>query len=129
MEVYNTFQFVTSPSPENLKTLFEFIFKGFDALDYKEHMVKKNSSSFVSCSADTCLCFQDYGLVESTDPDLKGVIVRVNIWRDHRQTIQYIIPTDAAKLGQAELLVVDEAAAIPLPYVKVRLPSSSLHIY
>ena len=23
---------VTSPSPENLKTLFEFIFKGFDAL-------------------------------------------------------------------------------------------------
>ena len=27
--------FVTSPSPENLKTLFEFIFKGFDALDYQ----------------------------------------------------------------------------------------------
>ena len=30
--------FVTSPSPENLKTLFEFIFKGFDALNYEEHM-------------------------------------------------------------------------------------------
>ena len=30
--------FVTSPSPENLKTLFEFIFKGFDALDYTEHL-------------------------------------------------------------------------------------------
>ena len=27
--------FVTSPSPENLKTLFEFIFKGFDALEYQ----------------------------------------------------------------------------------------------
>lgn len=27
--------FVTSPSPENLKTLFEFIFKGFDALGYQ----------------------------------------------------------------------------------------------
>lgn len=27
--------FVTSPSPENLKTLFEFVFKGFDAMDYK----------------------------------------------------------------------------------------------
>ena len=27
--------FVTSPSPENLKTLFEFVFKGFDALDYQ----------------------------------------------------------------------------------------------
>ena len=27
--------FVTAPSPENLKTMFEFIFKGFDALDYQ----------------------------------------------------------------------------------------------
>ena len=27
--------FVTSPSPENLKTLFEFVFKGFDALNYE----------------------------------------------------------------------------------------------
>ena len=27
--------FVTAPSPDNLKTLFEFILKGFEALDYK----------------------------------------------------------------------------------------------
>ena len=27
--------FVTAPSPENLKTLFDFICKGFDALNYK----------------------------------------------------------------------------------------------
>ena len=26
---------MTSPSPENLHTLFEFVFKGFDALDYQ----------------------------------------------------------------------------------------------
>jgi len=31
---------------------------------------------------------------------------------------QYIHPHDAQKLGQAELLVIDEAAAIPLPLVK-----------
>ena len=42
----------------------------------------------------------------------------MNIFRDHRQTIQYIHPSDSAKLGQAELLVIDEAAAIPLPLVK-----------
>ena len=30
--------FVTSPTPENLRTLFEFIFKGFDLLEYKEHL-------------------------------------------------------------------------------------------
>ena len=29
--------FVTAPSPENLRTLFEFVLKGFDALEYKEH--------------------------------------------------------------------------------------------
>ena len=27
--------FVTSPSPENLHTLFEFVFKGFDALEFQ----------------------------------------------------------------------------------------------
>ena len=31
--------FVTSPSPENLKTVFEFLFKGFDLLNYTEHQV------------------------------------------------------------------------------------------
>ena len=29
--------FVTAPSPENLSTVFEFVFKGLDALNYKEH--------------------------------------------------------------------------------------------
>ncbi len=32
--------------------------------------------------------------------------------------MQYIQPQHAAKLAQAELLVIDEAAAIPLPVVK-----------
>ncbi|XP_060530901.1 RNA cytidine acetyltransferase isoform X2 [Cylas formicarius] len=93
--------FVTSPSPENLNTFFEFVFKGFDALEYQEHL--------------------DYGLVQSTNPEFNKSIVRVNIFRDHRQTIQYIHPTDAHRLAQAELLVIDEAAAIPLPYVKKML--------
>lgn len=41
--------------------------------------------------------------------------------RNHRQTVQYIQPGDHAKLAQAELLVIDEAAAIPLPTVKALL--------
>ncbi|KAL3697204.1 hypothetical protein R1sor_011280 [Riccia sorocarpa] len=93
--------FVTSPSPENLKTLFEFVFKGFDAMEYKEHI--------------------DYTLVESTNPAFNKAIVRVNVFRHHRQTIQYIQPQDHQKLAQAELLVIDEAAAIPLPIVKAML--------
>lgn len=34
---------------------------------------------------------------------------------------QYVHPTDHHWLSQAELLVIDEAAAIPLPYVKAML--------
>jgi N-acetyltransferase 10 len=90
--------FITSPSPENLKTLFEFIFKGFDAMGYQDH--------------------QDYSIIQSTNPDFNKAIVRVNIHRQHRQTIQYIRPQDAHVLGQAELVVIDEAAAIPLPLVR-----------
>ena len=90
--------FITSPSPENLKTLFEFIFKGFDALKYMDHV--------------------DYSIIQSTNPDFNKAIVRVNIHRQHRQTIQYIRPQDAHVLGQAELLIIDEAAAIPLPLVR-----------
>lgn len=90
--------FVTAPTPENLQTVFDFIFKGFDALKYKEHL--------------------DYEVVQSTNPDYHGAIVRVNIFREHRQTIQYIPPTQHEKLAQAELVAIDEAAAIPLPVVK-----------
>ncbi|KAF2234433.1 DUF699-domain-containing protein [Viridothelium virens] len=90
--------FITSPSPENLKTLFEFVFKGFDALDYMDHV--------------------DYTIIQSTNIEFNKAVVRVNVHRQHRQTIQYIQPQDAYTLGQAELLVIDEAAAIPLPLVR-----------
>lgn len=35
--------------------------------------------------------------------------------------LQYIQPSDSHRLTQAELLVIDEAAAIPLPFVKAML--------
>lgn len=82
--------FVTAPTPENLRTLFEFLFKGLDELGYKEHL--------------------DYDLVESTNPAFGKAIVRVNVYKTHRQTVQYIQPQHAAKLAQAELLVIDEAS-------------------
>jgi len=42
--------------------------EGFDALEYQEHL--------------------DYDLIQSTNPEFNKAIVRVNIFRDHRQTIQ-----------------------------------------
>lgn len=60
--------FVTSPSPENLKTLFDFVFKGLDALGWEEHL--------------------DYDISQSTNPEFGGAVVRVNLFRGHRQTVQ-----------------------------------------
>lgn len=65
--------FVTSPSPENLKTLFEFVFKGLDALGYEEHL-----------DYDIAVA---QGLGENREESSKSV-VRVNVFRDHRQTVQ-----------------------------------------
>jgi len=48
-------------------------------------------------------------------------IVRVNVFRSHRQTVQYVQPQHAERVSQAELLIIDEAAAIPLPMVKALL--------
>ncbi|KAL1230488.1 RNA cytidine acetyltransferase [Trichinella pseudospiralis] len=90
--------FVTSPGPENLKTFFQFVCKGFDALQFEEHI--------------------DYEVVQSINPEFNKAVVRINVTRGQRQTIQYIHPTDAIKLGQAELVIIDEAAAIPLLHVK-----------
>ncbi|XP_055623829.1 RNA cytidine acetyltransferase isoform X2 [Toxorhynchites rutilus septentrionalis] len=93
--------YVTSPSPENLITLFEFLMKGFDVLKYQEHT--------------------DYSIIRSTNADFNKAIIRINITRNNRQTIQYISPCDAHLLNAADLLIIDEAAAIPLPLVKAML--------
>jgi N-acetyltransferase 10 len=90
--------FVTAPSPENLKTFFEFVIKGLLALNYREH--------------------KDFELQEGTEEPFKGNIVKINIFKDHRQSITYIQPTDYLIFQHAELLVIDEAAAIPLHVVK-----------
>ena len=118
--------FVTSPSPENLRTLFEFVVKGFDAIEYQVKLLLFQKFGLFQEHTD-------YELIQSTNPEFRKALVRINIFREHRQTIQvwknlffkessnvlqYIHPTDAYKLGQAELVVVDEAAAIPLPLVK-----------
>jgi len=90
--------FVTAPSPENLKTVFEFIVSGLKALKYTEHL--------------------DFEVLQENYGEIGKVVVRVNIFRNHRQTIQYILPSDHIRLSQAELVAIDEAAAIPLPTVK-----------
>ena len=92
---------ITAPSPENLKTFFEFLIKGLNVLNYVEH--------------------KDYTIQEGTG-EFKGSIISIDINKNHKQTIRYILPTDILLFQLAELLIIDEAAAIPLNIVKRILP-------
>ncbi|KOB78768.1 Uncharacterized protein OBRU01_00981 [Operophtera brumata] len=84
--------YVTSPHPENLITLFEFVLKGLDTCLYQEHI--------------------DYNIVRSTNPDFKKAI--------------YITPDDHSLLSAADLVLVDEAAAIPLVHVSAAAQKAPL---
>lgn len=61
--------FVTSPTPENLKTLFEFVVKGLNALGYEETT--------------------DYEIVRSNNEEWGRAVVRITVQREKtRQFIQ-----------------------------------------
>lgn len=90
--------FVTAPSPENLKTFFEFVMVGLEGLGYKNNM--------------------HYERIESTNEEYNHATIRINIFKQHPQFIQYVFPNDSHKVSNADLVVIDEAAAIPLPYTK-----------
>ena len=64
--------FVTAPSPENLKTVFEFLLSGLVALRYKEHL--------------------DYDVTYENHPEGGKLVTKINVFRAHRQTIEYILP-------------------------------------
>ncbi|XP_053201750.1 RNA cytidine acetyltransferase-like [Panonychus citri] len=69
--------FVTSPSPENLKTLFDFVIKGLTAIHLQRNL--------------------DYDVINSTDPAFNKAVVRINVLRQFKQTIQYISPKEVCK--------------------------------
>jgi len=91
---------VTAPEPENLVSVFDFLCRGLKALKYQEHL--------------------DYTIKYNTASGREAIkcIVAIHIHRSHRQIIQYIPPKEADKFASAEIVAVDEAAAIPLPVVR-----------
>jgi N-acetyltransferase 10 len=91
---------VTAPEPENLVSVFDFLCRGLKALKYQEHL--------------------DYTLSYNSASGRESIkcIVAINIHRSHRQVIQYIPPHETDKFSSAEIVAVDEAAAIPLPVVR-----------
>ena len=83
-----------------MRTVFEFVMRGLEAVGYREHTDE---------------------VLQSTRKKLKRAVLRVNVFRQHRQTVQEVAPADAvrsAATSNTKLLVVDEAVAISLPTLK-----------
>ena len=47
---------------------------------------------------------QHYDIIQSTNPDFNKAIIRVNIFKNHRQIIQYIQPQDYNKISNVNPL-------------------------
>ncbi|EEC47512.1 predicted protein [Phaeodactylum tricornutum CCAP 1055/1] len=91
---------VTAPEPENLVSVFDFLCRGLKALKYQEHM--------------------DYSVTynSASGREQTKCITAINVHRSHRQVIQYVDPAETDKFTSAEIVAIDEAAAIPLPVVR-----------
>ncbi|XP_054718825.1 RNA cytidine acetyltransferase-like [Uloborus diversus] len=82
-----------------VKNVFQFLFKGLDALNYQE---------------DT-----DYDVIESVNPEFQKALIGVNVFKHHPQAVRFIYPNDVEqKLEQAELVIIEDAAAIPFQLLK-----------
>ncbi|KAL9186796.1 hypothetical protein ACHAXT_010516 [Thalassiosira profunda] len=109
---------VTAPEPENLVAVFQFLVEGLKALKYQEHY-------------DYTLGY-NYGLDSdgnSNDGNYRGekagrdnvkciVSVSIHSGKGPRQSARYVRPRDVEQFVGAELVAIDEAAAIPLPVVR-----------
>ena len=92
---------VTAPEPENLVAVFDFVIRGLKALKYQEHLDFSISYNTSKAGRDHIKC-----------------IIGVEVHKSHRQIIKYVKPDEPDKFSSAELVAIDEAAAIPLPTVK-----------
>jgi N-acetyltransferase 10 len=92
---------VTAPSEENVVAVFDFVVRGLKALQYQEHLDYSISYNTNKAGREGTKC-----------------IVAIDVHRDHKQSIRYAPPTAVDQFAAAEIVAIDEAAAIPLPTVK-----------
>lgn len=87
--------YITAPSPENLNSFFAFLLIGLRALGYIDE--------------------KDFDIIQN--PRYKS-IDRIMIFSSHNQQIKFLYPSEIENYKNLiELLIVDEAAAIPLNFL------------
>ncbi|KAH0486063.1 MAG: hypothetical protein KVP17_004896 [Porospora cf. gigantea B] len=105
---------LSAPSPDNLTTVFDFISKGLEALGLMA------SKDFILVQADLSVSDSFRGERQNRS------LVRLNLSvGGFRQAVQYVSPTDPQFFAQAELVVVDECAAIPLTTTRELINNST----
>ncbi len=107
--------FVSAATPENLKTVFEFIERGLESLGFKKNMdfnIKVDSNK----NPLELELFITYSL-ESSESKKKIL----------RRRVSYIPPGESPQ--NADLLVIDEAAAIPIDKIRPVLSNSNCTIF
>lgn len=110
---------VTAPEPENLVSVFQFLIRGLNALKYQEHYDYNVVYNYGSGTNTDGNSNSDVVRGEKAGRENIKCIVAVEIHRGaHRQFVRYVRPGDVNKFVGAELVAIDEAAAIPLPIVR-----------
>ncbi|EGR34491.1 hypothetical protein IMG5_009770 [Ichthyophthirius multifiliis] len=100
--------YITSPCVFNVSSFFNFLLKGIDQYSWVENV--------------------DYEIMQSCEKDLGREIIQINFKKNHRQTIQFVLPGDLGLLkNQWDVLFIDEAAAIPLPVLKKGLKNKNMN--
>mmetsp|Transcript_12519 Transcript_12519/g.30581 ORF Transcript_12519/g.30581 Transcript_12519/m.30581 type:complete len:1281 (+) Transcript_12519:353-4195(+) len=124
---------VTAPEPENLVAVFQFLVEGLKALKYQEHY--DYTLGYNYGGADGGSDYMDKGnngRGEKAGRDNTKCIVSVTVHsskgkKGRRQTVRYVRPRDAGGFAGAELVAIDEAAAIPLPVVRTLMRLNANH--
>ena len=110
---------ITAATPENIKTVFEFICLGLESLGYK----KNNDFSLhldELGNPKSLLFIYVSGVHEHNNLDNKTI-------NFSKQTVIYIRPD--SKIEHTDLLVIDEAAAIPLMHVRRLVFSTNCPVF
>lgn len=95
------FILVSSLFLDNVQSIFEFVVNGLDRLGYKKML--------------------DYK-IEYKFEGKKRLMNKIEIIRSYKRSVEFVHPFDDLKIYPS-LLVIDEAASIPLPYLKKLLES------
>jgi N-acetyltransferase 10 len=120
--------YVSAPSITSIQTLYEFIIKGLTSLRFVEHRDFKIITEGFDIGNNN-----NNSTSTSNSNFSNKQILAIEIMNSHHTTkqhqyVRYIDPLSSSidvLVSNADMIVIDEAAAIPLPLVKRLLPSVS----